>query len=283
MRMETAAAEIIERGWVVLDLPNPTPVFAVRTQLLEWLRRRFPDLSSLSTYHLLGLPDDRHIELLYKLLTFYWEADLARTIIGANIEFFRGLVGSDLHIQRYPYIRVVRAGHPSDAAPMHRDTYYGASPYEVSVVIPFTEMDDATAALRVISGSHLAPDSDYPYTQTMRDDIVIGSPKHRLGFPYAPRLLDPALQDRAQAVPLKVGQAIIFPLSLVHGSLSEDRTSATRFSTDIRLANSWAPVSWSRGVHPNYFVPLCASPVTAVARRYLEANQSTEPGSRKPE
>jgi len=281
MIFEAVAAEIMQRGWVALDLPDPAPVFAVRDRMLDWLRRQCSGLTSLNEYHALGLPDERHIELLYKLSTFYWEADLARTIIGANIGLFRELVGADLHIQRYPYIRVIRFGHPSDATPIHRDTYYGASPYEVSVVIPFTEMD-CSSALRVISGSHLAPDSEYPYIQTVRDDIALGSPRHQIGFPYAPRLLDPALKDRAQAVPLKVGQALIFPLSLIHGSFIEEGTGGTRFSTDIRLANSWAPVSWSRGVHPDYFVPLCASPVTDAACRYLEANRPTNFASGKP-
>jgi hypothetical protein len=262
---------ISQRGWVALDLPDPASVFAVRDLLLEWLRRRYPDLRSLEQYDGLGLADDSHFELLYGLSVFYWEADLARTIIKENIELFRAVIGADLHIQRYPYLRVVRPGHPFDASPLHRDTYYGASPYEISVVIPFTEMDHITA-LRVISGSHLAADSEYLYTQTVRDDIAIGSVKHQLGFPYAPRLLDPSLKDRAEAVPLRVGQALIFPLSLVHGN-TRGIATGTRFSSDVRLVNSWAPVRWSRGVHADYFVPLCASPVTNSARRYLELNR----------
>jgi hypothetical protein len=280
MTSETIESAIAQRGWVALDLPNAAPVFSVRDQLLDWLRRRYPDLGSLEQYDGLGLADDSHIELVYALSVFYWEADLARTIIHANMGLFRALIGPDLHIQRYPYVRVVRPGHPSDAVPMHRDTYYGASPYEISVVVPFTEMDHSPA-LRVISGSHVVADSEFPYSQTTPDDIAIGSLRHQLGFPYAPRLLDPGLKDRAEAVPLRVGQALIFPLSLVHGN-STETGMGTRFSTDIRLVNSWAPVTRSRGVHADYFVPLCASPITRSARRYSELNRSAslEPGER---
>ncbi len=164
----------------------------------------------------------------------------------------------------------MRPGKAQDAAPLHRDTYYGASPFEVSVVVPFTEMEPG-AAIRVISGSHTAPDSAYPYTQAVSPDVQIRSPKHELGYPYAPRLLAPALMDSAEPVPLSVGRALIFPLQLVHGG-DTNTSQRTRFSTDIRLANSLAPVQWSRGVREEYFVPLCTSVVTRSAEAYLAAN-----------
>jgi ectoine hydroxylase-related dioxygenase (phytanoyl-CoA dioxygenase family) len=123
----------------------------------------------------------------------------------------------------------------------------------------------------VISGSHLAPDSSFQYTQTVSPDVKLGSPRHQLGYPYAPRLLDPKLMDTAEPVPLKVGQVLMFPLQLVHGG-GTNRSSRTRFSTDIRLANSLAPVEWSRGVRKDYFVPLCTSAVTRAAQAFLAAN-----------
>jgi len=265
MTAAEAEAAIAERGWVALDLPDPTAVFAVRDRLLAWLQETLPALTSLEHYHH-HVTDTQHVELLHDLSQRYWTADLGRTIIEGNLDLFRHLVGPDLHVQRYPYVRAVRPGSIRDAAPLHRDTYYGASPFEVSAVIPFTEMSES-CALRVISGSHLAPDSDFPYTDTVSPDVVPRSPKHQLGFPYAPRLLDPALMDRAEAVPLRVGQVLLFPLSLVHGGGVGGGTH-TRFSSDIRVVNSWAPVSMSRGVHPDYFVPLCRSVVSDTARRY---------------
>jgi ectoine hydroxylase-related dioxygenase (phytanoyl-CoA dioxygenase family) len=179
----------------------------------------------------------------------------------------------DLHVQRYPYLRAVRPGKPDDAVPLHRDTYYGTSPYEVSVLVPFTRVH-ASAAIRVISGSHLAPDAAYPYVQTVSPDVTIRSPKHRLGFAYAPRLLDPALADTAEPVPLEVGQALVFGLSLVHGH-GINTGGRTRFSSDIRVVNSLAPVTWSRGVHQDYYTPLRSSPVSRSAARYLAANAAS--------
>jgi ectoine hydroxylase-related dioxygenase (phytanoyl-CoA dioxygenase family) len=75
----------------------------------------------------------------------------------------------------------------------------------------------------------------------------------------------------AEPVPLKVGQVLVFPLQLVHGG-GTNSSSRTRFSTDIRLANSLAPVEWSRGVRKEYFVPLCASAITRSAQAFLAAN-----------
>ena len=176
-------------------------------------------------------------------------------------------------MQRYWYLRVVRPGKLSDAAPLHRDTYYGSSPYDFLLVVPFTDMSES-CALHVISRSHRAPDTDYPYTQTVSPDVVIRSPKHQLGFPYAPRRLNPSLMDRAETVPLRVGQGLLFPLSLVHGGGGIDMGTLTSFSSDMCVVTSWAPVSMSCGVHEDYFVPLCASTVTSIARHYLEINQA---------
>lgn len=265
---------LFERGWLSIDLPDPSPVFAVRDLLLARLRAEsLPDLASLEEYHVLAADDEQHVAFLHGLATYYWERDLGRTIIAANIEFFRRLVGADLHIQRYPYLRAVRPSRTGDAAPLHRDTYYGASPYEVSVWVPFTDVEE-TNAMRVVSGSHLEPDREYPFEQRQSEDVKIHSPKHELGFPYAPKLLDATLLERAEPVPLRVGQALIFGLSLVHGG-GVNAGTQTRFSTDIRVANSLAAVSWSRGVHEDYFVPLCSSAVTRAARLYQVANAAT--------
>jgi hypothetical protein len=268
-------ATLAERGWVVVDLPDPSPVRHARERLLARLRETaLPGLRCLDDYHWLVDDDERHIEILHGLMVFFWEAELGRAVIASNLELFRHLVGLDLHIQRCPYLRAVRPGKPRDAAPLHRDTYYGASAHEVSVLVPLTDMG-AEGVLRVISGSHVSPDSAYPYVQQVSPEVAIRSPKHQLGFPYAPRLLDPLLVERAEPVPLAMGQALVFGLSLVHGH-GVNAGSRTRFSTDIRVVNSLVPVPRNRGVHDDYYVPLCSSAVSLSAQRYLAANEGQE-------
>jgi hypothetical protein len=268
--LDALEAILAEKGWLVFALPDPSAIFETRDFLLAKLRGTLPALKRLDEYHHCVADDERHFSLMFDLANAYWESDLSRSIITRNLPLFRRLISPDLIIQSAPYLRCVRPAVPTDAAPLHRDTYYGASPYEVSVVIPFTEME-ASQALRVISGSHVAPDSDYPYSQTVRPDVEIRSAKHQLGYPYAPRLLDPALVDQAKPVPVRVGEVLMFPLQLVHGG-GVNTGERTRFSTDIRLANSLAPVDWSRGVRERYFVPLCTSAITRSARAFLAAN-----------
>jgi hypothetical protein len=72
-----------------------------------------------------------------------------------------------------------------------------------------------------------------------------------------------------------MGQALVFGLSLVHGH-GVNAGSRTRFSTDIRVVNSLVPVPRNRGVHDDYYVPLCSSAVSLSAQRYLAANEGPE-------
>jgi phytanoyl-CoA dioxygenase PhyH len=273
-------ATLAERGWVVIDLPDPSAVLHARERLLGRLRETaLPGLRSLDDYHWLVDDDERHIEILHGLMTFYWEAQLGREIIASNVDLFRHLVGLDLHIQRCPSLRAVRPGKPRDAAPLHRDTYHGASAYEVSVLVPLTDMR-GDGVLRVISGSHVSPDAAYPYLQQVSPDVTIWSPKHQLGFPHAPRLFDPALLEQAEPVPLALGQVLVFGLSLVHG-YGVNAGPRTRFSTDIRLVNSLVPVRRDRGVPDDYYVPLCTSAVSLSAHRYLASNEPGNEGTRR--
>ena len=275
--MNAAGADVAlsERGWVVVDLPDPAPVLRARDALESWLRLHRSGDVSLERYHEFVADDDAHVAILHDLARRYWEARLGRAIVERNLDLFRALLGPDLNVQRRPYLRAVRPGRRSDAQPLHRDTYYGASPYELSVLVPFTAMG-AAASLRVIPGSHLEPDAAYPFRQTTSAEVTPRSPRHELGYPYAPRLLDPALDASAVPVPLELGQAAIFGLSLVHGGGINDG-SHTRLSTDIRVVNAWAPVRIHRGVDAEYFEPLCLSSVSRSARRYLDANAAPPP------
>ena len=202
----------------------------------------------------------------HELAEWYWEAGLGRCIVDAELGFLRALVGLDLHVQRYPYLRVACPGQAWDVTGIHRDTDYGASAYEVSMVVPFTRMGEE-GALRVVSGSHLDPPERYPATRVESESVTPGSSRHLLGFPYAPQVLDDDVVQRAEPVAVEVGQALVMSLGLVHGQALNAGTT-TRFSTDVRVVNSLAPVAFARGVHADYYVPLCESPVTEQARRH---------------
>jgi phytanoyl-CoA dioxygenase PhyH len=259
---------LLERGFLVVDLDDPAVVFETRDWLIAALRDLgLPRLDRLERYHEHVPADDaRHFSLLHALATRYWRAGFGRRIAERNRALLHSLVGLDVHVQKYPYLRVARPAVAGDTTGLHRDLYYGASPYEISLFVPLVDLS-AESALRVIPGSHREPDSAYPFTQERSPDVTPGSAKHELGFPYAPRRLDPALEQRSQPVPMAVGQVLVFGLALVHGQ-TINRSATTRFSTDVRAVSSLAPVRFERGVRADYYEPLCSSPASELARAY---------------
>ena len=268
-------AMLAERGWAAVDLPDPSAVWRTRDWLLAQLREACPDLRA------------------SRITTSPWRTTLAtsrssrisRPGSGRRSMAARSsppistssVACSDpiCMCSNIPICASCGPDRSDDAVPLHRDTYYGASPYEVSVVVPFTDMGP-DCAVRAVSGSHIEPDAAYPYVQQESTAVTLGSPRHKLGYAYAPRLLDPALAARAEPMPAKVGQALIFGLSLVHGG-GANHGDRTRFSTDIRVVSSLAPVQLDRGVRKDYFVPLCSSPISRSAERYRTQNGGLSP------
>lgn len=207
---------------------------------------------------------DRHARASAKV------ADIPRVIIGSHLGYFQRLLGSDIHIQSKPFLRISRPGAADDNIGFHRDTWYGDTPYEISVWIPFTDTDEGNA-LRVAPGSHIWSEATHPVERFDRPDVQKGSTKHSLGFIYSPpkRLAHPV---EMLPLPVCVGQMIVFSLALLHGQ-EVNRSTRTRVSMDVRLANSLAPVKFCRSRDPDYYQPLCTSPVTEAAQRYYEANK----------
>src|SRR3954451_23029247 len=159
----TPEERFVTRGWMVIELNDPNVVAATGARLLEWLRAGpAPGLDRLDDYH--RHVDDRDHERVHLALADrYWDARLGHDIVWSELAFLRAFVGLDLHVQRYPYLRIARPGRAADVTGLHRDLLYGASPYEVSILVPFTELDD-DSALRVVSGSHTEPSSSFPAT-----------------------------------------------------------------------------------------------------------------------
>jgi sporadic carbohydrate cluster 2OG-Fe(II) oxygenase len=188
-----------------------------------------------------------------------------RLIVEAEMPFFHALVGKDLHIQSVPYLRVSRPGIETDNIGLHRDTWYGDSPYELSVWIPLTDTDVGNSLL-VAPGSHVWPEEELEEGKKQADK---GSVKHSLGFMYAPKRLGRPIE--VKPLPVKVGQMIVFSLSLLHGQ-EVNRSTRTRVSMDVRVANSLAPIQWERSKQ-NYYQPLSVSPLREQALKYYEAQK----------
>ncbi len=267
--------DLDEKGFCVLTLEDPSPVHEIRDRFLADLRDALGDPRvTLETYHqAVGDNAERHLALQTRVTQLLraqrWHLETFRR----NRHQFAGLLGPDFDAEAAPYVRIVRPGKPEDNIGLHRDTVYGGSPYEISVLTPFVDMDEG-AALLMEPGSNAKGEHEIPFRSVPPADpsVTRGSAKHQLGFLYAPKAVDPSYPLRAVPVPLRVGQVVAFCLSTLHGS-ELNRSTVTRWSCDARLVNAFAPVKRAK---EGIFVPLSRSPATRSAERYLRANEAKD-------
>lgn len=268
-----AQEQLREEGWCLVRLPNAQPVQEVAAALREKLRSTLGHAEAeLADYHLLCTGTEaQHSDIQDRLTQFFRQQSFGRKILTANLELWRYLIGPDLDIQREPYLRVTRPGKPQDNIGFHRDTFYGGSPYEVSVWIPYVSVP-SEGSLSILPGSHVLPESAFPTMSEPSPDVVKGSVKHKLGFLYAPKKIAPASvpEDRLKAVAISVGEVLIITLSTLHGS-EQNNSNVTRWSSDIRLKHALAPVDLS--MRPTYYEPFNRSAITEAAARYLKNNE----------
>ncbi len=271
LELERLKTQFQEQGWFVMKAPDPAPIHAARSALLAELRRLtgIPSIT-LEHYHQIIDDDRHHTDLQIQLTDFFRTQELALQIIKAQRSFFQHLLGQDLDVQRNPYLRITRPHRPQDNIGYHRDTFYGGSPFELSVLIPYVDVP-AASALAVLPGSHLRPEADFPTQQVQSTDVTKGSAKHQLGFLYAPKLIDPNCLKTMQPIPMALGDLLIFSLATVHGS-EENQGQTCRCSSDVRAMKALAPVDLS--LRPTYYQPLSRSVVTVAAERYHYAQQS---------
>ncbi len=255
----------VEKGWVVIDFEDKQAIFDIKTSLEHKLSELLGEQTSLEAYN--PQDDEKHSAIQVKMTEHYREQRFGIETIHREASFFQDLVGIDLVAQNNPYLRIARPHKKQDNIGYHRDTFYGGSPYEISVLIPFVDVPKESA-LGVISGSHIASEEAYP-TQQLTSNITKGSPKHQIGFMYAPKQMEDSVGDSIEPIPLKIGQALAFCLPIVHGCCI-NLGQTTRWSSDIRIMNAYAPVVMGTRT-PQYEV-IGRSPITICANQYKEAN-----------
>jgi len=258
-----------ENGYAVIDLLYPQRVFEIRQELLKQLRELTgsPEIT-LEKYHEHMLDDEKHTQIQIALTDFIRSGELIQQVVLENKALFEQLVGPDMNIQAKPYLRITRPGKSKDNIGYHRDTFYGGSPYEISVVIPFVGLDSGNA-LRVQPKSHLIAEKDIPLVQTKSEDVEKGSAKHSMGFLYAPKMIDPTYALHMEPMPLGLGQVLTFSLATLHGTTGNDSVN-TRWSVDMRIVARHAPVDLS--MRPTYYKQYLASPATALSDAYEKVN-----------
>ncbi len=114
---------------------------------------------------------------------------------------------------------------------------------------------------------------EIPFIRTESEDkaLVKGSPKHKLGYPYAPQVLDPSYPLKDIPIPVKAGQVLVFMQSILHGT-RVNTSMKTRWSCDTRIVNPFHP---SPRVKTGIFTPLSRCAVSKAAERYEKASASS--------
>lgn len=259
----------IRHGYCVIDLKNVDALCLQRDALLHDMRKLTGlPTATLEKYHQAVATDTEHERLHIILTRRFRQHLLLHQLLTDNKHIFTRLVGEDLLAQREPYLRIVRPRCPEDSIGFHRDTFYGGSPYEISLVIPFVDLD-AKNSLQIQPGSHTVPEAKIPLRQTVSETIHKGSPRHNLGFLYAPKIIAPDYPLRMRPIPLRFGQILAFSLATLHGT-TNNTSENTRWSTDLRIVSSLAPVDLS--ARPTYYQSHFVSPATQVALNYFKSN-----------
>lgn len=268
----TLTTDCIEKflhdGWVIVDIPDTSVVQRYAARLQTKAQELTQSRCTLANLH--DYVDEAAFKAFHlKLADCFWEDDFSLLAAPAFLPILKELIGLDVMVQSMPYLRLARPHMPKDNIGFHKDTQYGQTPYELAVHIPFVDLDD-DAALRVISGSHLHAEKEYPSESIPDAEVVKGSAEHTLGKPYAPRRLP--VPQGAKTVPLSmhVGQAALFSPAIFHGQEVNTGT-VTRVTTDMRFVNPLAYPDIRTGKKFNSYVPVSHSPIQQLAEKYFTA------------
>jgi ectoine hydroxylase-related dioxygenase (phytanoyl-CoA dioxygenase family) len=243
--------KFIRDGWVIVDVNIPIFPFG----------KIAPDTDDETAKKL-------HIDISEVL----WREEYSLFITPHLLPIVQQLIGLDVMVQYYPYFRLARPNKPQDNIGYHKDTQYGQTPYELAVHIPFVDLDEKTA-IRVISGSHVMPESYFERVTADGKPIEKGSIENRAGRPYLPKCL--RVPDGMHTTPLtmKVGQCAIFSPAIFHGQ-EVNEGDVTRVSCDLRFVSSHHAYKVRVGkIHAGY-VPVSQSPVEMLSKKYYEAQNA---------
>lgn len=264
--MSNMEKEYRHNGIARVRLPRVHALFELREKLTHKLQLHFnsPELT-LETLHKY-IPDDQRDETGWFLSQYFWKKNFCRNIAAENYDLLMRFVGPDIYFQTKPYLRIARPNTEGDNIGFHRDTLYGQSPYEVSIHVPLTNLGK-NSCLRFWKGSHLRPDGEFKLTEKDTDSVKKGSKKHEMGFVYASKSFEE--DDNLVPLPLKIGEAAIFPPSTIHGQ-QINKGKTTRVSFDFRIVSKFAPIEFRTDMSSRGYSALSASAVSEVAQEFLK-------------
>ena len=259
----------IKKGYCVVDLVNTKTLKELRFSLEKEIsiltkKKKF----NLENYHKF-IDDKIHEKVQWHLCNYFRKHKFCHKIALEQIDLLRQIVGTDLLVQKDPFLRIARPNKENDNIGFHRDTVYGQSPYEISILITLVDLN-AKECLKYLPRSHLKSDKKFHFLESVNSSVQKGSKKHKLGFPYSPKIPKIKLSD-FNSPSLQFGQAVIFSPSIVHGQ-KINKGKNTRFSFDFRVVNKFAPINIQTKSNRGYEV-LTQSGIQIVAEKFLRINK----------
>ncbi len=260
----------VKKGYCVVDLVNTKTLKKLRSSLENEISMLVKSNKKvdLKNYHKI-IDDKIHEKVQWHLCNYFRKKKFCHTIASEQIDLLRQIIGTDLLVQRDPFLRIARPGKETDNIGFHRDTVYGQSPYEISILITLVDLNPKEC-LKYLPYSHLKSDRKFKFLELETSSVQKGSKKHKLGFPYSPKI--PKIKSTDFNSPsLKFGQAIIFSPSIVHGQ-KINQGKSTRFSFDFRVVNKFAPINIQTKTNRGYET-LTESGIQIVAEKFLRINK----------
>ena len=212
---------LVDRGWAVVGVKDRKALETVR----DALKKKARDLTGqpsveLEDFHHYVKDDATFERWVAELNRFFQTEKWGHRVIEAERDFFQGLLGPDLNVQAISELSIARPGCPKDNIAFRRDTKHGHLPHEISVLIPYVDVAEASA-ISVVSESHVRPEAS-------------------------------ELQG-AEPVSMKFGEILLFSQALLYGSQANVGEN-TRWTSGSRVVNSGVAVSPDepRGYYQNF-------------------------------
>lgn len=267
MTVEKAEADLLEKGWSVFQLPDPSPIKLVASSFLALLRELTGySAITLETYHEYIKDDKEHFSLQSKLAAHARNEGFAKQIVLGQLAWFQAILGPDISITTSSTWRLARPNKKQDNVGFHRDLDLGFTGFELNLWFPFVDVDEGSA-INVMGGSHLMSREKFPYQKAEHPSIKKGSAMNKLGFFYAPLVYESWFRGHMTPVPMNAGQGLMFFPPTMHGQ-EVNRGHGTRWSTDFVIANSFAPIDRTHHGNEPKFETICESTAMKIGRTF---------------
>lgn len=260
---------MINSGYIKNRFENPKIIKNIKRKIEIELSKILKRKTNLENYHQLNLNNDKHKKIQWSIATFFWKKKFHVELMRTIIPFLESKLGPDILVQRKPFLRIARPNEDIDNIGFHKDTIYGQSPYEMSIHIPLVDLDKRSC-LKFVKGSQFLKEKNIKFEKFI-SQVKKGSKSHKLGTPYDPKRISEKKYNFS-AIPLKLGEYIFFTPALIHGQELNKNPNVTRFSIDVRVTSSFAPIDQSKKSFNGNYISLQESEILKLAKKYFQFN-----------